>query len=42
MEDLRHVTLGDLRAAADRYFRDIHFAYVGDTTRVTRGVFTAF
>ena len=42
MEDLRHVTMGDLRAAAGRYFREIHFAYVGDTTRVTRAVFTAF
>lgn len=42
MEDLRHVTLGDLRSAADRYFRDIHFAYVGDTTRVSREAFTVF
>jgi zinc protease len=42
MEDLRHVTMGDLRSAAMRYFRDIHFAYVGDTTRVARSVFTAF
>ena len=24
MEDLRHVTMGDLRAAAGRYFREIH------------------
>ena len=42
MEDLRHVTLGELRDAARRYFRNIHFAYVGDTTRVARSVFTAF
>ena len=42
MEDLRHVTLGEIRAAASRYFRDIHFAYVGDTTRVTRALFTVF
>jgi zinc protease len=42
MEDLRHVTLGDIRNAADRYFRDIHFAYVGDTNRVTRELFTKF
>lgn len=42
MEDLRHVTMSDLRVVADKYFRDIHFAYVGDTTRVTRGVFSNF
>lgn len=42
MEDLRGVTLGDIRNAADRYFRDIHFAYVGDTNRVTRELFTKF
>jgi zinc protease len=42
MEDLRHVTLGELRTAANRYFRNVHFAYVGDTTRVTRALFTAF
>jgi zinc protease len=42
MEDLRHVTTGALRAAADRYFRDIHFAYVGDTSRVTREIFSRF
>ncbi|HKN66263.1 MAG TPA: insulinase family protein, partial [Gemmatimonadaceae bacterium] len=42
MEALRHVTMGELRMAADRYFRDIHFAYVGDTTRVRRDLFTTF
>lgn len=42
MEDLRHVTMSELRAAADKYFRDIHFAYVGDTTRAERGLFTTF
>jgi len=42
MEDLRRVTLGEIRNAADRYFRDIHFAYVGDTNRVTRELFTKF
>ena len=42
MEDLRHITLGDVRSAADRYFRDVHFAYVGDTTRVNRDAFTVF
>ena len=42
MEDLRHVTMSAIRAAASKYFRQIHFAYVGDTTRVTRGDFTAF
>jgi zinc protease len=42
MEDLRHVTLGDLRSAAEHYFRDVHFAYVGDTNRVTRELFTKF
>lgn len=42
MEDLRHVTMSAIRAAASKYFRQIHFAYVGDTTRVTREDFTAF
>lgn len=42
MEDLRHVSMGELRMAANEYFRNIHFAYVGDTTRVSRAVFTAF
>jgi predicted Zn-dependent peptidase len=42
MEDLRHVTLGELRSAANRYFKNVHFAYVGDTTRVTRQIFSAF
>ena len=42
MEDLRHVTMTGLRLAASKYFRDIHFAYVGDSTRVTRELFTAF
>ena len=42
MEDLRHVSLSELRAAARRYFRDIHFAYVGDTSRVTRDIFRTF
>ena len=42
MEDLRHVSLSELRAAARRYFRDIHFAYVGDTARVTREIFKTF
>jgi hypothetical protein len=31
-----------MRAAADRYFRDIHFVYLGDSTRVERSAFTAF
>jgi len=42
MEDLRHVSTSDLRAAAYRYFRDIHFVYLGDTTRVERKAFTNF
>jgi predicted Zn-dependent peptidase len=42
MDDLRHVTMSGIRAAANRYFRQIHFAYVGDTTRVTREAFTSF
>ncbi|HZI43434.1 MAG TPA: insulinase family protein [Gemmatimonadaceae bacterium] len=42
MEDLRHVTMSGIRLAANKYFRQIHFAYVGDTTRVTRELFTTF
>jgi zinc protease len=42
LEDLRHVSLSELRVAAGHYFRDFHFAYVGDTTRITRDLFTKF
>jgi len=42
MNDVRSVSLPRMRAAADRYFRDIHFVYLGDSTRVDRSAFTAF
>jgi len=42
MEDLRHVSAGDVRDAATRYFNHIHFVYLGDTTRVSRKLFTGF
>ena len=42
MDEVRSVSLPRMRAAADRYFRDIHFVYLGDSTRVERSAFTAF
>lgn len=42
MEDLRHVSPDDVRDAAMKYFRDIHFVYLGDTTQVLRTSFTGF
>lgn len=42
MEELRRVAVYQVRAAADRYIRNVQFAYVGDTTRVQRSAFTAF
>lgn len=42
MEDLRGVGVYQMRTAASRYFRNIHFVYIGDTTRVERKAFTAF
>lgn len=42
MEDLRHVSMSDVRAVAKRYFTHIQFVYLGDTTRVTRKDFASF
>lgn len=42
MDDVRAVDVPRMRSAADRYFRDIHFVYLGDSTRVDRSAFTAF
>jgi zinc protease len=42
MEDLRHVSMSDVRAVAKRYFTHIQFVYVGDTTRVARRDFASF
>jgi len=42
MDEVRSVSVPRMRSAADRYFRDIHFVYLGDSTRVDRSAFTAF
>ena len=42
MEQLRNVTVNDVRSAAQRYFTHIQFVYVGDTTRVSRQDFASF
>jgi predicted Zn-dependent peptidase len=42
MEELRDISIGELRAASRRYFRNVHFVYLGDTTRVTRSSFDDF
>lgn len=42
MEDLRHVSMSDVRAVARQYFSHIQFVYVGDTTRVARQDFATF
>jgi len=42
MEDLRNVTISDVRSAAQHYFTHIQFVYVGDTTRVKREDFSTF
>lgn len=42
MEELRNVSAPEVRAAARRYFRDVHFVYLGDTTQVRRTDFTGF
>jgi zinc protease len=39
MENLRHVSADNVRDAANKYFRDIHFVYLGDTTQVLRADF---
>jgi zinc protease len=40
--ELRAVTPEDVRRTAQRYMRAIRFAYVGDTTRVSRASFARF
>ena len=42
MEELRNVTVNDVRSAAQHYFSHIQFVYVGDTTRVSRQDFASF
>jgi len=42
MADLRRITPADVRSAARRYLKDFRFAYVGDTTRVTRSRLQGF
>jgi len=39
MENLRHVSEDNVRDVATKYFRDIHFVYMGDTTQVLRADF---
>lgn len=40
--ELRRVTPLDIQRAAQRYMRDIRFAYLGDTTKVSRTLLTSF
>lgn len=42
MEELRHLTSNQLRTVSRRYFKNIHFVYLGDTTRVMRSSFDDF
>jgi zinc protease len=42
MEELRHLSSMQLRNASRRYFKNIHFVYLGDTTRVPRSAFEKF
>lgn len=42
MEAWRRVSSEGVAVAARRYMHDIHFVYLGDTTRVTRAAFTKF
>lgn len=42
MEAWRRVSSEGVAVAARRYMRDIHFVYLGDTTRVSRAAFTKF
>lgn len=41
-EELRQVTPADVQRAARRYLRNFRFAYVGDTTKVDRGLLARF
>jgi zinc protease len=42
VDELRTVTPEQVQRAARQYIRDVRFAYVGDTTRVDRGLLTGF
>ncbi len=42
VRDLKSVTPEAVQAAARKYFRDFHWAYLGDTTKVNRALLTAF
>ncbi len=42
MSDLRSVTPQAVQDAARKYMRDVHWAYVGDTTKVDRRLLTSF
>lgn len=42
MEELRHLTSPQLRSASRKYFQNVHFVYLGDTTRVPRSAFEGF
>jgi zinc protease len=42
MEELRHLSSIQLRSASRKYFKNIHFVYLGDTSRVPRSEFEGF
>jgi zinc protease len=42
MEELRHLSSTQLRSVSRKYFQNIHFVYLGDTTRVPRSAFDGF
>lgn len=42
IEALRNVTPEQLRSVAQRYMRNVHWGYVGDTTRVSRRLLDSF
>jgi zinc protease len=42
MEELRQVTPADVQRVARKYLVNFRFAYVGDTTKVNRGLLTRF
>jgi zinc protease len=42
VEQLRHVTPTDIRDASRKYMHGMHFAYVGDSSKVSRPLLTSF
>jgi zinc protease len=42
VEELRAVRPGDVREMANRYIRNLRFAYIGDSTKVSRGLLGRF